>query len=153
MLHPTPSPRPLSLPERTAAVLGGIAILGEVETMLELAEKVEDGLPYASWRAFRHEVGLPKKELAELLRIAPRTLDRRQQSGRLEPDESDRLARVARIFTRAVDVLGSREKARTWFERPNRALGQRKPTALLGTDAGAREVDEVLGRIEHGIFS
>jgi putative toxin-antitoxin system antitoxin component (TIGR02293 family) len=59
----------------------------------------------------------------------------------------------ARVAARVAEVLGSEEKASRWLMTPNRALGGEPPIALLETDLGARQVEDVLGRIEHGIHS
>lgn len=64
--------------------------------------------------------------------------------------ESDRLGRV---LAHAERVLGTRDKASEWLRRPNRALGGATPLALLDTNSGAAQVDDVLGRLEHGVFS
>lgn len=88
-----------------------------------------------------------------VLAIPLRTLTRRKAERRLRPEESDRLVRLARILAQAVDVLGSTEKASQWLQRPNRALGGETPLSLLDTDLGSRQVEEVLGRIEHGVYS
>ena len=53
----------------------------------------------------------------------------------------------------AVSVFGAEDKATTWLQRPNRALNGERPIQLLDTDLGARQVEDVLGRIEHGIAS
>ncbi len=66
--------------------------------------------------------------------------------------ELDRLFLLARVVAHAIEVFETSELARDWLETENRALGGQKPRALLNTDAGAREVEDVLGRIEHGIF-
>lgn len=75
------------------------------------------------------------------------------KSARLSPAESERLARVVRIIARAEEALGDREKARRWLRKANRALAGRRPLHLLDSDAGARMVERVPGRIEHGIYS
>jgi len=54
---------------------------------------------------------------------------------------------------RAEEVLGTAEKAARWLKKPNRALGGAVPLAQLDTDIGARQVEEILGRIEHGLYS
>ena len=80
-----------------------------------------------------------------------RTLARRRQARKLHPDESDRLYRIARVAGHAVSVFGAEDKAATWLRRPNRALNGELPIRLLDTDVGARQVEDILGRIEHGI--
>jgi putative toxin-antitoxin system antitoxin component (TIGR02293 family) len=67
--------------------------------------------------------------------------------------ESDRLYRVAYIAYVAAATLGGLEPSRTWLSRPNRGLGGVSPLSLLDTDIGCRQVEELLARLNHGIFS
>lgn len=82
-----------------------------------------------------------------------RTIARRKKEQRLRADESDRLLRLARVVAQAAQTLGSEEKAVKWLRRPNRALGNQVPLEILDNDIGALQVDEVLGRIAHGVVS
>lgn len=134
--------------------LGGPRVLRDSRPgLMELGERVRRGLPYAALEAVMGQLGLSREQVAEALHLPERTLARRKKDGRLHPDESDRLFRLARIAAQAAEVLGSTEKAARWLQRPNRALGGRVPLGLLDTDPGTREVEEVLGRIEHGVYS
>jgi putative toxin-antitoxin system antitoxin component (TIGR02293 family) len=94
--------------------------------------------------------GLTLKELAESLDLSPRSLQRRRRSGRLARFESDRLYRLARIVALAHESLGSQELAARWLRRSNRALGGIAPIAAVDTELGARQVENVLGRIAFG---
>lgn len=133
-------------------LLGGAGVLGKVRNPIEMARLVRQGLPWAAFEALVTALAISQAELAATLHIRSRTLSRRKDSGKLEAMESDRLFRLARVFAHAVEVLEATERARDWLESENRALGGQTPFELLDTDAGAREVDDVLGRIEHGIF-
>jgi putative toxin-antitoxin system antitoxin component (TIGR02293 family) len=82
-----------------------------------------------------------------------RTLARRRQSRKLDADESDRLYRMARVAAHAFSVFGAEDKAAAWLRRPNRALNGELPFHLLDTDVGARPIEDLLGRIEHGVVS
>jgi putative toxin-antitoxin system antitoxin component (TIGR02293 family) len=66
---------------------------------------------------------------------------------------SDRLYRVASTLSQVVEVLGSIDKAHVWLKSPNRALGSEMPLDLLDTEIGARQVEEVLLRLNYGFFS
>jgi putative toxin-antitoxin system antitoxin component (TIGR02293 family) len=103
-------------------------------------EVIESGLLTA---ADIYELVLPRRTLAH----------RREKEQRLSPEESDRLARVVRILARSEQALGSTEHASSWLRKSNRALAGKRPLELLGSDAGARAVEKVLGRVEHGVFS
>lgn len=92
--------------------------------------------------------------VAKLLGISERTLTRRANSDRrLTSAESDRVVRLARILALAKETLGNMERASRWLQTPNRALEGDKPIDRLDTDIGVRSVEQVLGRIEYGLYS
>src|SRR5215212_7865128 len=90
----------------------------------------------------------------ERSRAASRTLTRRKQQGRFAPDESDRLLRAARLFGRALELFeGNRDAATEWLFRAQPALGSARPVDVARTELRAREVENLIGRLEHGVFS
>ncbi len=136
-------------------VLGGRKLLktGRKISPGQLHERIRAGLPYKSLQALLTKLRLSRRDAVAVLHLPGRTLARRKHSQKLPADESDRLFRLARIGAQAVQVLGSEAKAATWLQRPNRALNGDPPLKLLETDIGARQVEQLLGRIEHGIVS
>jgi len=80
-------------------------------------------------------------------------LQRRRRTGRLARYESDRLYRLARIVALANEYLGDHERAIRWLKHPNRALGGLAPVAAIDTELGARQVENILGRIAYGGIS
>jgi putative toxin-antitoxin system antitoxin component (TIGR02293 family) len=118
-----------------------------------LQRAVRKGLPFASVKAILKQLDVSQAALAAVLGIPTRTMARRQVEHHLRPDESDRLYRVARAVAFARSVLGDLSKSRRWLITPNRALGNETPLSLLDTDIGSRRVEEVLERINYGIFS
>jgi putative toxin-antitoxin system antitoxin component (TIGR02293 family) len=131
------------------------ALLGlRARSALAIARAVHEGLAYASVGRLQRATGLPATALAEAARIPLRTLHRRSAQGRLDADESDRLARVARIFAAAIELFeGDADAARAWLTTPAGALGCHAPLALIGTDVGAREVEALILRLEHGVVA
>jgi putative toxin-antitoxin system antitoxin component (TIGR02293 family) len=121
---------------------------------LSLHALVEAGLRWSSIERLGRALALPLAQLAELVRIPPRTLSRRRADGRFDAHESERLLRVARVLDLAVDLFeGDLPAARHWLASPQAALGGRAPLELTRTEVGAREVESLLGRLEHGIPS
>jgi len=96
---------------------------------------------------------ISSSQLARFTHISIRTLQRRRQQGRFQTDESERLLRVGVLFDRAIDVLGGIEAARGWMKTPRTSLAGKTPLEYCDTEPGAREVEDLLGRIEHGIFA
>lgn len=135
-------------------MLGGRKVLGaRVSSLDALRREVRNGLPVGSLDALAERLDLAAREVEAAIQVPGRTLARRKRERRFRADESDRLYRLARIGALAVRALGSEEKAATWLHRPNRALGGEPPLSLLDTGIGARQVEDLLGRIEHGVPS
>ena len=129
------------------SLLGGPKVLGrEIDSDLELDDAVAEGLPSKSLSHLMTVV--------QLSAIVPqRTLMDAKTRERLTPELSDKLARVARLFSLATETLGTEEKARTWLARPNRALGGKAPLELARRSSGSLLVEQVLGRLAHGVYS
>lgn len=138
--------------EGIVSVLGGAEVVGaEVRSPEHLAELVRKGLPFASLAAVMERYGIARDVACRILRLSARNFLRRKEQKRLSPDESDRLYRLARVIAHANRVFEDPEESADWIRSPNVSLGKQQPLTLLDTDIGVQQVDQVLGRIEHGI--
>lgn len=135
--------------------LGGRSTMAaEPATTGEWIARIQGGLPAASALAFKETLKLTHAELAALLGVSPRTLARWDPAkSHLDPVSGDRLVRSARLYTIAADVLEDDEAAARWLKAPQRALGGAVPLELAQTDVGARAVEALLGRMEHGVYT
>ena len=115
--------------------------------------RIKEGLSAEAFERLQHKLGVSREHLARILRIAPRTLTRRLREGRFNTDESERLVRIGRVYKSATRLLGSEEEARAWMTEPNRALGDTSPLDYADTEPGALEVERLILRLEHGVFS
>jgi putative toxin-antitoxin system antitoxin component (TIGR02293 family) len=130
---------------------GGLVSVGPGGSAV-LHAKVLQGLPYAPLRRLQEALALSIDQVAQLLQIPYRTLVRRKAQGKLEPAESDRLVRTIRLLDQTVQLFeGDREAARGWFMSKQEALGGKTPFEFSRTDVGAREVERLIGRLEHGV--
>ncbi len=119
---------------------------------VSLLKRLDEGLSYAAFEKLKSRLGISSRELADVAQITPRTLARRKSAGRMQPDESDRLVRMARVFSRAIGLYsGNEDLARAWMMRPRRALGGPSPFEMARTEVGAREVEKLIHQIEHGV--
>jgi putative toxin-antitoxin system antitoxin component (TIGR02293 family) len=117
---------------------------------VKVVQSVRAGLPVAAVDDLLNSGALTTSELHALV-LPRKTLANRRKTGTLNPEQSDRLARVARIIATTQDVFGSPDKAHKWLRRPTAALENHAPLHLLDTDEGTRLVEGLLGRIAHGI--
>jgi putative toxin-antitoxin system antitoxin component (TIGR02293 family) len=118
---------------------------------LGFIDEIRTGLSFEAVAAAAAALGLTVNDLAAFGVIPVRTLSHSRQGGQFSPAQSDRVARFFRIWRRALDTFGGADRARGWLERPTRPLGGRAPMTLLDTEEGARFVEDVLSRIDHGL--
>jgi putative toxin-antitoxin system antitoxin component (TIGR02293 family) len=114
---------------------------------------VREGLEVAELDALQNVLDVPIEKLAPKLGISKATLHRRKAAGRLEADESDRVVRFARLMGKAVGVFENEKAARAWMASPQFGLGGETPLDYAMTELGAREVENLLGRIDHSVYS
>ncbi len=122
----------------------------ESATIDAVRDALSHGLNRTAFDRLKLITDLSSDQLGKTVRIPQRTLSRRT---RFKPDESERILRVASVFQKALEVLGGVDAARRWFTAPKRALGEHSPLEFCDTEPGAQEVEHLLGRLEHGVFT
>ena len=119
----------------------------------ELIQRIQKGLRFSELKTLQDTLELPFEKLAAKLCISRSTLQRRKATGRLTPDESDKVVRFSRLLRHATTVFGDVERARAWLKHPQIGLGGEVPLDYATTETGAREVENLLGRIDYGVYS
>jgi putative toxin-antitoxin system antitoxin component (TIGR02293 family) len=131
---------------RTLRIVGGDAI--------EISRQIHAGFSFSSLARLQKAMGLPWERISHFVGIAPRTLTRREAEGKLRADESDRVLRAASIFEMTLDLFeGNISAARQWLLARQAGLGGEVPLEFASTEVGAREVENLIGRLEHGVFT
>ena len=131
-------------------ILLGLEIFGA----LDLLRAVKKGLSYRTFERFRRNTSLSFQRVTDLIDIPRRTMTRRKREGRFLPDESDRLLRASRLFAKTLELFeGDRDAATDWLTTAQPALGGTVPLDLAKSEVGAREVEQLVGRLERGVFS
>jgi putative toxin-antitoxin system antitoxin component (TIGR02293 family) len=142
--------QPQSVVEAIYHKLGGNPVLGrEIVSDSDLAALVVARIPLGALTAVR-KAGFSDREIERFV-IPSRT--RRHRAARKEPltvEESDRLVRLARVQALAEDVFDDAEKANKWLRQELGILNRRAPLDLARTEAGARIVEQLLGKIAWG---
>jgi putative toxin-antitoxin system antitoxin component (TIGR02293 family) len=128
-------------------------VTGKAVHPTELIHRIQKGLRFSELKTLQDTLDLPFEKLAAKLCISRSTLQRRKAAGRLSPDESDKVIRFSRLLRQATRVFGDAGKARTWLKHPQVGLGGAVPLDYASTETGAREVENLLGRIEYGVYS
>jgi putative toxin-antitoxin system antitoxin component (TIGR02293 family) len=119
----------------------------------EIIDSIHRGLLVSNVATLTDDLGVSYRSLAKKIGLSKATLHRRKQTGRLTADESDKTIRFARLFGKAVETFDAEEAARRWLSSPQVGLGGAIPLDYAETETGAREVENLLGRIEYGVYS
>lgn len=122
-------------------------------TATKIIQGIQKGLPFEEFEVLQSILDISAETLAPKLGISKATLHRRKAEGRLAPEESDHVVRFARLFGKALEVLETEENARKWLASPQVGLGGAIPLDFAETEVGAREVEDLLGRIEFSVYS
>ncbi len=120
---------------------------GSVGTIREYINK---GLPRETYLRLKELTNFTAHDLSIVMGVPERTLARRKV---FKPDESERIIRIAKVFQHVLEVFGDLDSCRRWVSSPKKALGGKSPFEYCDTEPGAREVENLIGRIEHGVFS
>ncbi len=136
--------------ENVVRKLGGVPVLGaDIRSQADLAMAVQRRLPLASLKGLS-SAGLSEQEIERLV-IPQRT--RRHRAERNQPltvEESDRAVRLARIQSLAEETFSDTAKANRWLRKQLTELGGETPLNVAQTEAGARVIETILGKIAWG---
>lgn len=145
------------LPSKTGFVylLGGKSIVTKpIRSEFDLISLSNEGITKASLDALIGHLGISKKAFSEnILDASVKTLERKKATDRLDKHTSSHVIEIARVAEHAFAVFESEEKVKRWLNAPNRALNNHKPIDLFYIPTGLKMVNDVLGRIEEGVYS
>jgi putative toxin-antitoxin system antitoxin component (TIGR02293 family) len=141
-------------PRRIAEVLGGRQVLRRrVASIIELSDAVAQGLPKSALRnAVRRIFEDAAEQRRMMYRIVPEATFKRRRD-RLSSAESERTERLARVIATAEYVWEDRDSARRFLTTPHPMLAGKAPLNAAMTELGARQVEDLLAKILHGLPS
>lgn len=115
---------------------------------------INHGFAYSTIQQLSSRTGVDIKRISISAGIKSATLQRRSKDGKFKSAESDALHRYAEVYEAALALFEQDSDLTTnWMVNPVKALGNKKPIDMLETSAQASEVLNVIGRLEHGVFS
>lgn len=124
------------------------------ERLFAFDQLIRKGFTVSVYNRIKSALGLTDLQFASALDRRPAALKRHFAAGkRLPLAESDRIFRIVYVFSFACFVFDSAAAAKDWLLQPQFSFGGRIPFEVMWTEAGAREVEDLLGRIQHGIVA
>lgn len=130
-----------------------LALDKPIASPLDLVELSAKGVYKRQVKRLAGVLCLNSATLAAMLAITPRTIQRQPEEKRFDRTVSERAVKLAMLAVRGIRVLGDQNEFCSWLQTPNVALGNRTPVSLLTSVIGMGMVEDVLGRIEHGVYA
>jgi putative toxin-antitoxin system antitoxin component (TIGR02293 family) len=119
----------------------------------DIIKLARQGFPKKALLALAKKISLNIQELANILHISERTLQRYDDDAIIKTEYAEKAVELARLYTRGEEVFGSMDKFKLWVKTPGHVFKGEAPVTILDTSAGFDMVFKELGRIEHGIFA
>lgn len=140
--------------EKLSTLLQEPGIAYEAETsLLDLVELSRKGIKKAALSNLAKALNISMKRLAKLLPVTERTLQRRKANSLLNSTTSQQVILIGQLITRGEEVFSDPKKFQEWVDQPNMALGGYSPLNIMDTTIGVQLVLDLLGRLEHGVYS
>ncbi|HVS96833.1 MAG TPA: antitoxin Xre/MbcA/ParS toxin-binding domain-containing protein [Puia sp.] len=137
----------------TWEILGLNSQGGLPSTYFDIIRLIDNGVPKSSVDHFSDSLSIPMTSIAPLLNMSYKTLTRKKKNERFDSIVSSQIFEIACTYAKAFEVFKDRDKVTRWFNKPNKALNGQHPFALLHTATGTKLVNQVLGRIQEGVYS
>ncbi|WP_129714499.1 antitoxin Xre/MbcA/ParS toxin-binding domain-containing protein [Pedobacter sp. SYP-B3415] len=119
----------------------------------EKIEAVKSGVSKERLVSFKHIIGIDYDSLSFVLGTTKATLHKKQEGERFGPAVSEKIIALMDVFRYGYEVFEENASFNKWVQTPNRALGGEVPLKLMDTFFGMQEVKNLIGRIEHGVYS
>ena len=124
-----------------------------ITTIHQQIGQIHAGLSFRAVQNLQKALDVPMEKLASVLGMSRATLHRRKIQGKIDKEESEKLVRYQRLLKKAEDVFGEAKAAREWLTNKQAGLGNAVALEFAKTEIGAREVENLLGRIEYSVYS
>jgi putative toxin-antitoxin system antitoxin component (TIGR02293 family) len=125
----------------------------KLDSPLSYMQVSQNGLTRQNFDRLKTYTGLDTETLATILAITSRTIQRKKTTDTFRPDISEKMLEIADIYAFGSTVFEEKEKLQQWMNTQILALANKKPVELLSSSYGRKYIRQLLGRIEHGVFS
>ena len=133
--------------------MNGMPSFSNVRSTSDFIAVIRNGVPKKALDNLIDNTGITIPEISNIIRTSDRTLRRYTPSQKLNPEQSERIIELAKLYSRGEEVFGNMDSFKTWMNSSVMALGNKKPKEFLDTSIGIDLLMNELGKIEHGIFA
>lgn len=127
-------------------------IKSDIEQRTDLIAIARSGIEVRYIKNIQDFTSLSENELVSILPISHRQLMRYDDKHRLNKEITSHIILIIQLFQKGYRIFG-KEKFRLWIRTMNNVLDRNKPMDIMDTSIGIEMIEDVLGRIEQGVYS
>jgi len=128
--------------------------LGIGDARTARTEAVHNGFKTKVYRNIIDRTKLSQSEFHSVTHIPVSTIKRRlKNEERFTTQESDAIYRLAMLIKLATDLFNDEQRALEWIRESVYGLGGKRPLDMVSTTVDFEIVKDLIGRVEHGVFS
>lgn len=116
-------------------------------------QKAIKGISKSDFLTIVASTGMNLTQFSSLLPVSKRTIEKTKDQELLSPVVSDRVLQIASLYQFGSNVFGNTQKFQEWLQSSLIALGGKTPLEFINNDTGISMINDLLGRIEHGVYS
>lgn len=140
--------------KKLVEILGKKYVGAKIESPYDFIHIASKGINSNVIKNFRTYFNISKGSTAHMLNVSEPTIYRWMKSNKnLDRNHSVKLFEIADLFLYGSEVFKSKDNFFKWMSLPNTALGGMEPQELVEIPGGVSKVRDILGRIEHGVYS
>ena len=140
--------------DRIISILGGSVSVGRaINNDIDLIEITRKGLPKSVVITLSEILGISMEQMSSLIHVSHRTIQRKSDTDLLNVYSTEQILEIAEVISRGIEVLGTLEAFTKWLQAKLRVLNYKTPLDFLDTTFGAKLIKDILGRLEHGVYS
>jgi len=140
---------------KTFSLLGMTgATIKKLSSAFDYIELSNAGITKNAINVLADNIGISRKFISEnIFDVSVKTMERKDNKTKLDKRISSHAIEIAKVVQHTWKVFREEDKVKRWLNQTNRALNNKKPVELFDTLSGILIVDDILGRIEEGVYS
>ncbi|MHB1178459.1 MAG: type II RES/Xre toxin-antitoxin system antitoxin [Daejeonella sp.] len=124
-----------------------------LKSNFEKMEQVRTGISKSVLVEIKNHINIDYDSLSIILGTTKTTIHNKKNDEKFSPSVSEKIVALSDLYEFGYRVFENKLNFEKWIQTSNRALGNKKPMELLDTIFGIDEVKNIIGRIEHGVYS
>lgn len=124
-----------------------------LKSNFEKMEQVRSGISKSVLVEIKNRINIDYDSLSIIIGTTKTTIHNKKNDEKFSSTVSEKIVALFDLYEFGYSVFEDKLNFEKWIQTSNRALDNKRPIELLDTIFGIDEVKNIIGRIEHGVYS